>query len=75
MKTISVDICSVSDNLLCYITNQMAIPDLELDNGNEIDPLIEQETTWTRMDKLLLVFASVVNLGDGIEIYLPGSFD
>ena len=53
----------------------MAIPDLELDNGNEIDPLIEQETTWTRMDKLLLVFASVVNLGDGIEIYLPGSFD
>ena len=47
---------------------------LELDDGNETDPLIEREKSWTRMDKLLLVLAVVINLGDGVEIYLPGSF-
>ena len=47
---------------------------LEHKDGNEIDPLIEREKSWTRLDKLLLVFGVVINLGDGVEIYLPGSF-
>ena len=54
----------------------MAYVDLMLEHkdGNEIDPLIEREKSWTRLDKLLLVFGVVINLGDGVEIYLPGSF-
>ena len=67
---------SASDILLC-ISNQMAYVDsmLELDDGNETHPLIEREKSWTRMDKLLLVLAVAINLGDGVEIHLPGSFD
>ena len=51
----------------------MANPDFEPDTGHEIDSLVKREESWTRMDKLLLVFGVVVNLGDGVEIYLPGS--
>ena len=51
----------------------MSNPDLELDTGHETKPLLHREKSWTRMDKLLLVFGVVVNLGDGAEIYLPGS--
>jgi len=50
----------------------MANPDFEPDTGHEIDSLVKREESWTRMDKLLLVFGVVVNLGDGVEIYLPG---
>lgn len=31
------------------------------------------ENVWTRSDKLMLVFGVLVNLGDGVEFYLPGS--
>ena len=41
--------------------------------GPDTDRLVDREKSWTRMDKLLLVFGVVVNLGDGVEIYLPGS--
>ena len=53
----------------------MANPKFEIepDTGHETDSLVKQEESWTRMDKLLLVFGVVVNLGDGAEIYLPGS--
>ena len=34
----------------------------------------EGRKSWTRMDKLLLAFGILVNLGDGVEIYLPGWF-
>ena len=66
---------SASDILL-YTSNQMAFVDLMLEHkdGNETDPLIEREKSWTRLDKLLLVFGVVINLGDGVEIYLPGWF-
>ena len=52
----------------------MANPKFEIepDTGHETDSLVKQEESWTRMDKLLLVFGVVVNLGDGVEIYLPG---
>ena len=39
----------------------------------DTDRLIDRKKSWTRMDKLLLVFGVVINLGDGVEIYLPGS--
>ncbi|KAL5247230.1 hypothetical protein ACHWQZ_G019177 [Mnemiopsis leidyi] len=28
--------------------------------------------TWTKMDKLLLTFMTLIHLGDGMEVYLPG---
>ncbi|XP_063687909.1 benzoate transport protein-like [Bolinopsis microptera] len=50
--------------------------DLQIQPGEisykEETPLIEQQQSWTRMDKLLLVFSIVMNLGDGVEMYLPG---
>ena len=40
---------------------------------------IEQESvndsksvTWTRLDKILLLFMMLIHLGDGMEVYLPG---
>ena len=56
----------------------MVSPDLEqieIDNEQETDVLVERLNlkSWTTLDKLLLVFGVVVNLGDGVEIYLPGS--
>jgi len=53
----------------------MANPKFEIepDTGHETDSLVKLEESWTRMDRLLLVFGVVVNLGDGVEIYLPGS--
>jgi len=58
----------------------MVSPDLEqikIDNEHqqETDVLVERLNlkSWTKLDKLLLVFGVVVNLGDGVEIYLPGS--
>jgi len=56
----------------------MVSPDLEQiehDNEQETDVLVERLNlkSWTTLDKLLLVFGVVVNLGDGVEIYLPGS--
>ena len=30
------------------------------------------QNSWTKLDKLLLVFGILVNLGDGVELYLPG---
>ena len=39
----------------------------------DTDRLVDRKKSWTRMDKLLLVFGVVINLGDGVEIYLPGS--
>ena len=55
----------------------MANPEFEIEpeTGHETDSLVKLEESWTRMDKLLLVFGVVVNLGDGVEIYLPGSFN
>ena len=49
--------------------------EFEPDTGPETDPLVHRERPWTKMDKLLLTFGVVVNLGDGVEIYLPGSFN
>ena len=49
--------------------------DLELEKRNEAEHVIKREKLWTRMDKLLLIFGVVVNLGDGVEIYLPGLFN
>ena len=31
--------------------------------------------SWEKLDKLLLVFGCLVNLGDGVEVYLPGSLN
>ena len=59
-------------NISLFIPNKMANPDFAPDTGHEIDSLVNREESWTRMDKLLLVFGVVVNLGDGVEIYLPG---
>ena len=55
----------------------MANPEFEIepDAGHETDSLVKLEESWTRMDRLLLVFGVVVNLGDGVEIYLPGLSD
>ena len=55
----------------------MANPEFEFepDTGHETDSLVRRERPWTKMDKLLLTFGVVVNLGDGVEIYLPGSFN
>ena len=34
--------------------------------------LVERKPSWTRMDKLLAVFCSLISLGHGVETYLPG---
>ena len=44
------------------------------DEGNTEDThLIERKESWTKMDRLLLVFAVLVYMGDGCETYLPGT--
>ena len=45
------------------------------DEGNteEDTRLIERKESWTKMDRLLLVFAVLVYMGDGCETYLPGT--
>ena len=44
------------------------------EEDKEQTSLIKQEQSWTRMEKILLVFGVLMNLGDGVEIYLPGAF-
>ena len=34
--------------------------------------LVERKPSWTRMDKLLAVFGSLIIFGHGVETYLPG---
>ena len=34
--------------------------------------LVRPHNSWTKMDKLLMVFGTIVHIGDGVEIYLPG---
>ena len=36
-------------------------------------PLVEREKSWTKTDKILLVFGAMMYFGDGVETYLPGS--
>ena len=46
---------------------------VEKDNAHvEKTHLLNQQKDWTRMDKLLLVFGVLMNIGDGVEMYLPG---
>ena len=48
------------------------------DGGNTISqqsertPLDCKSTKWTKRDYIVLIFASLINFGDGIEINLPG---
>jgi hypothetical protein len=35
--------------------------------------LIERQKPWTKTDKILLIFGVLINVGDGVEMYLPGS--
>ncbi|KAL5272820.1 hypothetical protein ACHWQZ_G000852 [Mnemiopsis leidyi] len=45
------------------------------DHTNQIEQEMVTKTysaTWTKMDKLLLIFMVLMHLGDGIEVYLPG---
>ena len=44
----------------------------EITYEEELTLLIEQQQPWTRKDKLLLVFCILINMGDGVEMYLPG---
>ena len=30
------------------------------------------QSSWQKLDKLLLVFGILINFGDGVEVYLPG---
>ena len=34
--------------------------------------LVERKTSWSRMDKSLAVFGALINLGHGVETYVPG---
>ena len=34
--------------------------------------LVERKPSWSRMDKLLAVFGALINLGHGVETYVPG---
>ena len=52
------------------MVNSDTLHDVE---DKEQTSLIKQEQSWTRMEKLLLVFGVLMNLGDGVEIYLPGA--
>ena len=50
--------------------------DLETPPGKcvtEETPLVEEQRIWTRMDKILAVFGGLINLGHGVEMYLPGT--
>ena len=44
------------------------------ENYNQEEPshLTKNEKSWTKKDLLLLVFGSLISLGDGVQIYLPG---
>ena len=44
----------------------------EITCKEELTLLIEQQQPWTKKDKLLLVFCILMNMGDGVEMYLPG---
>ena len=46
-----------------------------LNDGDDTEKtlLVKDKQSWTRLDKLLLIFGVLVNFGDGVEIYLPGS--
>ena len=48
---------------------------LQIEDKHEQTCLVDTENeskSWTKMDLLLLVFGSLIHLGDGVEIYLPG---
>ena len=34
--------------------------------------LVERKPSWSRMDKSLAVFGALINLGHGVETYVPG---
>ena len=54
--------------------NQMVNSEtLHDEEDKEQTSLIKQEQSWTRMEKILLLFGVLMNLGDGVEIYLPGA--
>ena len=38
----------------------------------EESQLVEQQKSWTRMDKILLVFGALMSFAQGVEMYLPG---
>ena len=40
--------------------------------NNSDDTEVERKPFWTRTDKLLAVFGALINLGHGVETYLPG---
>ena len=42
-------------------------------DSNREDTNLIGKNSWTTMDKILLLFGVLINLGDGVEIYLPGS--
>ena len=44
----------------------------EITYEEELTLLIEQQQPWTRKDKLLMVCCILINMGDGVEMYLPG---
>ena len=37
--------------------------------------LVKPHNPWSKMDKLLMAFGFLVHIGDGVEIYLPGSLN
>ena len=39
---------------------------------SELSPLTERPNKWRRSDYILLILGSLINFGDGIEIFLPG---
>ncbi|XP_063687105.1 multidrug resistance protein MdtL-like [Bolinopsis microptera] len=48
---------------------------LQIEDEHEQSCLVKKENeskSWTKIDLLLLVFGSLIHLGDGVEIYLPG---
>ena len=42
--------------------------------SEQSDLLQKTKDTWTKTDWILLLFGLLINIGDGIEIYLPGIY-
>ena len=64
---------AVRDTLHATVNQMVNSDTLHDDEDKEQTSLIKQEQSWTRMEKILLVFGVLMNLGDGVEIYLPGA--
>ena len=56
------------------MTQPDALPEENIEESEETR-LVRPYNSWTKMDKLLMVFGFLVHIGDGVEVYLPGSLN